>query len=378
MLIKTRNTQQVNVPKTFLTNLEVAGTNVLRWQNPSGFNASWAIQVGDTGEQQSEVVLLGAATPAGTAGTLTANTLYEHPSDTPVYAIKYDQVVFERSTSGTAGTATPIGTVTYQPDQPFTQFDDTTGASTYAYRTRYRNSVLAVQTSQSDWITPTGFTFYSLASMRRRIKDKLWNSDYIKDDLTIDNWINEWKDEMSNAVISVNQEYAMGTVDVGFGTSGLGTISTADFAQVRRFEVTYNGVDYYLSSKLKTNDFTPTQTFDSSTPQHNWLGDTVFQVHPSDTSGTARLTFYRFGTTLVNDTDELPLPMRSYTKSFVQYGLSQALFKDSKVVESQKAMIEANTDKLSFVSNIVPRDQSGPELITLTDVTTGEDDYGAW
>ena len=70
--------------------------------------------------------------------------------------------------------------------------------------------------------------------------------------------------------------------------------------------------------------------------------------------------------------------MRSYTKSFVQYGLSQALFKDSKIVESQKSMIEANTDKLSFVSNIVPRDQSGPELITLTDVTTGEDDYGAW
>lgn len=376
MLIKTRNTQQVNVPKTFLTNLEVAGTNVLRWQNPSGFSASWAIQVGDTGEQQSEVVLLGASTPAGTAGTLTANTLYEHPSDTPVYAVKYDQVVFERSTSGTAGTATPIGTVTYQPDQPFTQFDDTTGASTYAYRTRYRNSILAVQTSQSDWITPTGFTFYSLASMRKRIKDKLWNSDYIKDDLTIDNWINEWKDEMSNAVISVNQDYAMGTVNVGFGTNGLGTIATTDFTQMRKVEVTYNGVDYYVSSKLKTNDFTPTQTFNSSAPQHNWLGDTVFQVHPSDTAGTAKLTFYRFGTTLVNDTDELPLPMRSYTKSFVQYGLSQALFKDSKVVESQKSMIEANTDKLSFVSNIVPRDQSGPETITLTDVTTGEDDYG--
>lgn len=376
MLIKTRNTQQVNVPKTFLTNLEVAGTNVLRWKNPSGFSASWAIQVGDTGEQQSEVVLLGASTPAGTAGTLTANTLYEHPSDTPIYAIKYDQVVFERSTSGTAGTATPIGTVTYQADQPFTQYDDTTGASTYAYRTRYRNSALGVQTSQSDWITPTGFTFYSLASMRKRIKDKLWNADFIKDDQTIDNWINEYKDDMSNAVISVNQDYALGTVDVSFGTNGLGTITTTDFTQVRRFETTYDGNSFYLSTKLRTNVYMPTETFSTMYPRHNWVGDNVFMVHPSDTAGTARLTFYRFGTTLVNDTDELPLPMRSYTKGFVQYGLAQALSKDGKTVESQKATLESMAVKAEFVSNIMPRDQSGPETIQLTDVISAEDYYG--
>src|SRR5258707_3690917 len=98
MLIKTRNILTDFSEKTYTTNGEVSGTNVLRWENPDIFNASWGVQVGETGEAQSEIVLLGASTPAGTAGTLTANTLYEHPANTPLYAIKYDQLVFERST----------------------------------------------------------------------------------------------------------------------------------------------------------------------------------------------------------------------------------------------------------------------------------------
>jgi hypothetical protein len=375
MIIKTRNLQHIGVPKTYLTNPVVSGTNVLPWKNPAGFNASWGIQVGEMGEEQTEVVVLSASTPAGTAGTISGTLLYDHPSDTPIYGIKYDQVIFERSTAGTAGTATPMtsGTVTYQADGTVTQFDDTSGASTYAYRARYYNATLG-STSQSDWITPQGFQFYSLASIRRRVKDKLWDSTYIRDDLTIDNWINEYKDEMSNAIISVNQDFAIGTVDIGFGTNGLGTITTDDFTQPRRFEVSYDGgATFYLSNKIRLNSYLPNETWSSSHPTHNWLGDSVFQVHPSDTAGTARLTFYRFGTTMVNDTDTLPLPMRSYTKGYVDYALSQALFKDGRTADAQLKMAEAMAVKNTFVSDIVPRDQTGPTTIFFTDDVSSDD-----
>lgn len=377
MIIKTRNTLSVNVPKTYLSNTVSSGTNVLPWRNPTGFQASWGIQIGETGEEQTEILILSSSTPAGTAGTTTANAVYDHPADTPIYAIKYDQVVFERSTSGTAGTATPMtgGTITYQADNTFTQFDDTSGASTYAYRSRYRASVLNVTTTQSDWLTPSGFSFFSLANMRQRIKDKLWNASYIKDDMMIDNWINEWKDEMTNSVISVNQDYAEGTVNVAFGTNGLGTITTDDFTQVRRFEVTYNGTDYYLSSKMSTWEWLPTATFSSTAPRHNWEGDSVFHVHPSDTAGTARLTFYRFGTTLVNDTDTLPLPMRSYTKSFVDYGLAQAFLKDGKMAQYKNMIESAVVSKADFVNKITPRDKSQPTYISFTEITNAEDYY---
>src|SRR3990167_9910806 len=116
-IIPVRNTLAINATKTFLTNAEVSGTNVLRWKNPNGFSASWAVQVGETGDEQSEVKLLGTATPAGTAGTLTANLDFEHPADTPIYAIKYNQVVFSRAV-GTTGSLTVLtgGTVTYTAD----------------------------------------------------------------------------------------------------------------------------------------------------------------------------------------------------------------------------------------------------------------------
>src|SRR3990172_11443318 len=137
--IRVENNLSQNAVKTYTSFNEVSGTGNLRWKNPSGFSASWAVQVGETGEEQSEILLLGTATPAGTAGTFTANTVYEHPADTPIYSIKYNQVVFARSTDGTAGTATALGTVNIDPSQPFTQYDDTTSASGYAYKTYYRN-----------------------------------------------------------------------------------------------------------------------------------------------------------------------------------------------------------------------------------------------
>ena len=143
MIIQSENILSQTAPKSYTTFDEVSGTNVIRWANPNLFSASWAVQIGETGQEKSEIVLLGTATPSGTAGTLTANSLYAHPANTPLYAIKYDQVVFEVSATGTAGTAAPItnGTVPITPDSMFTQYDDTTGSVSYTYKTYYRNSV---------------------------------------------------------------------------------------------------------------------------------------------------------------------------------------------------------------------------------------------
>ena len=98
--------------------------------------------MGERGHEQTEVLVLSGDPGNGTLGTTTAVSRYEHPADTPIYAIKYDQVVFERSTDGTAGTASPMtgGTVTYQADGTVTEFDDTSGSASYAYKTYFKNS----------------------------------------------------------------------------------------------------------------------------------------------------------------------------------------------------------------------------------------------
>ncbi len=373
MVIPVRNLLHEDSPKTFLSSAISAGATIYPVRNSAGFTTSWAKQIGETGQELTEVVV-GTITNNGTITGAASN--YAHPSDTPIYDIKFDQVVFERSTTGTAGTATPItdGTVSYRADSTITQFDDTSGTSTYAYRTYFRNSVLAVNSLESDWITSAGFSFYSLAKIRERVKEKLWSSNFLTDP-TINNWVNEWKDEMVTAAISVNEDYSMGTTAVGFGTSGLGTITVADFTQIRRLEVTYNGADYYLSTGKTANDFLPTQTFSSSHPYHNWEGDSIFRIRPAENGGTAKVTFYRFGTTMVNDTDELPLTLRPYTKSFVDYVLAQAYLKDKQAENHDRLMGLAAGGKQNFLLQLSPRDRSGPITIDMVEVIGPDDDF---
>ena len=373
MILSVHNSLQEDAPKTYLASAVAAGATVYPSRNTAGFTNQYAIQIGEVGQEYSEV-LVGTVTNVGTITGPASN--YAHPADTPIYNIKFNQVVFQKSTTGTSGSATSItdGTITYQADSLFTQFDDSAAVSTDAFRTRFRNSVLGSQTGQSDWQVPTGFTFYSLAKLRERVKEKLWSSNYLTDPV-INNWINEWKDEMVTAAISTNEDYSMGTVDVGFGTAGLGTVTTADFSQIRRFEVTYNGNDFYLSTRKTSNDFLPNQTFLSTHPYHNWRGDTIFQVRPAESGGTARISFYRFGTTMVNDTDELPLPLRAYTKSFVDYVLGQAYLKDNKSDYFEKMMIVANGAKNVFLNQITNRDKSGPQVIDLVEAIHSDDEY---
>jgi len=370
-IIRNLNDLHEKAPITYLASAEVAGTTIIRSKNTTGLTTGWAFQIGKTGEDRTEVVL-GTVT---NVGTLTVAALdFDHPADTPIYGIKYNQVVFEKSVAGTAGTATPIasGTIEYQADSTHTIFDDTSGTTTDAYRTYFRNSALTLNTTESDWITPTGHVFYSLAKMRNRVREKLWDSNFVQDG-EIDNWINEWKEEMTNSLVAVNEDYAIGTVGVTFGTSGLGTITTADFKQPRKIEVTYNGSDYYLSTKQDINVFQPTQTYNTTHPYHNWEGDTIIHVKPAESGGTAKIYFYRTGTPMVNDTDELALPMRGYTRSFVDYGLGMAYQKDGKTKDADRKFSDAYGQKDMFVRQLTPRDKSSQTMVHLEEVISGDD-----
>lgn len=369
-LIQARNLLHVNSPYTRLASVMSAGTTTIQVDNTNAMVTSWAMQIGEVGQEQAEVVI---GTPVA-GGTLIncAATRFDHPADTPVYFTKYDQMVFEVSISGTTGTALPLtnGTVNYTPDNFFTVFDDTAGSSTYGYRTYFKNSSTSVTTTESDWITFGGFSFYSLGKTRQRIKNKLWSSAYL-DDSVIDEWVNECKDIMTNKVTDVNQDYALGTANVGFGTDGIGTITTPDFTAARRIWITYDGVNQAASTKMFINDFIPNQIFNAVHPYHAWLGDTIFIVKPGDTSGTANIVFQRFGTTLVNDTDELPVPMRSYSNIFVDYCRAQALLKDGKAADTNGVAISI----AEFATNITPKDKTGNTTVSIVEPVGGDTFY---
>ena len=133
MLLSVEN-NLTNIPQTlysFVTSNISSGGTAIPVRNLNSFSAQYAVQLGKTGEERSEIVVI--TTPSGTILPLYSGTLtYDHGIDTPVYSIHYDQIVFERSTAGTSGTATPLSTVSITPDSFFTEYNDTSGAATYA------------------------------------------------------------------------------------------------------------------------------------------------------------------------------------------------------------------------------------------------------
>jgi len=378
MIIPVINNLTVGVPKTYLANNITSGVAAIPMRNIEGFSPSWAIQIGETGGAQSEILLLSASTLSGTIGTTTANTVYDHPTDTPVYAVEYNQAVFERSTAGTAGTAAPMtnGTVTVQASQGTTIFEDTTGSTSYAYRVYYRNSILNQTTTESDWITTSGFAFYSLGKMKQRVKDKLVSAEYVSgiqvEDLPITDWINEWMEVMVNTGIDVNEDYLMGTFSLAYaGTTQEATIPVSDFKQLRR--VWYaDGSGTFQSTKMDMNSFSPNKTFTDTYPYHYMVGDTILGRQPHDASGTLYCSYYQLQQPLVNDTDTLPVSMQSYTKSFIDYAHGQALFKDSKPDEAQAKLAEANAMLEVFKKQLTPRMKTGVTYIDIVEDTAAD------
>ena len=375
MIIQQPNPNTEGLPKTYLsTSIGTAVTIPVK--NINAFTASWAIQIGETGEEQTEVQVLNGTAPAGTALEIRGTTVYNHSVDTPVYPIIFDKIIFKRSTTGTAGTATAItnGTVSIQPDTSFTQFDDSSGAASYAYKTAYYNSILTSYSDDSAWILPAGNSQYSLYRIRQRVRDKLFNSAYVTDD-TLNDWINEWKDQMTNTAIKVNKDYALGSTSVVMSSNQeLGTISATDFKSIRRmFYVDSSGT--YTMSQIELNDYKPDEVFSTYHPVWYYQGDNVIGKRPYDSNGTISVLYTKLNTNLSADSDELPVPMRGYSKSFIDYCMAQAYMKDNNQESATPFMNMAENERLKFEKELTPRHESGPEFIKAIEPIGEEESY---
>ncbi len=376
MIIQSLNNFTLNTPKTYLSSSISSGTSIIPLRNVNDFNPLWAIQIGETGQQQTEILNLTSGVPSGTLGTTATNTSFDHTADTPVYGIKYDQIVFGRSTAGTLGTAVPLGTVNIQANGSMTYFDDVSGSSTYAYKTYLRSSSLAVNATESDWITPQGFTPYMLGKIRQRIKDKLVSSGYISgiqvDDSMINDWINEWLEVMTNTAIDVNEGYSMGTFQIAYtGQNDLGTITAQDFKQLERvWYIDASGT--FQATKQDDNSFSPNKTYSVTYPYFSLVGDAMIRRRPNDADGTLLCQYYKLSPQLIEDTDQLPQSMWGYTKAFVDYGHAQALFKDQKTDESGMKLQETSALLDRFRKEITPRSKTGATYIDIVEDTAAD------
>lgn len=374
-------TKTEGIQITYAASAISAGGTSSPVKNIGGFNANYAAQIGPTGAETSEIMLV-SGTPSGTvlnfgtspshaAGTL----LYGHGQDTPIYQIHYDQFILFRSTLGTAGPFSALATISIQPDSLFTQYDDTTGSAGYAYYAQYYNSKSGDVSGTSPAFVPGGPTYYSLQKIRQRIKDKLYSANYIKSDDVINDWINECYEDMTNAAIKVNQDYLIGTATYAFGTNGYGTITDNTFIRPIKLEVSYDsGVTFLPSTQIALRDYAETDYFEKVSPRHAWVGETVFEILPHTEAGSARVYYAQRFTPMTSDSDEVTQTLKPYTKAFVEYALGVAYGLDQKDTDYQLHMGAFEAAKKDFVNQITPRDLTGAELIDLVEPVSGLQD----
>lgn len=141
-------------PFTYLTAEAASGTAALTVENIVDFAVNLVLQIGETGDEITEVIKTHALTaPSGTTITLASNLAKTHSPYTKIYIILYDQVEFSHAETAT-GSKTVMTTKTLTPDRYETSYDDDTYASGY-YFIRFKNTI---GTTYSDYSDPIPFS----------------------------------------------------------------------------------------------------------------------------------------------------------------------------------------------------------------------------
>lgn len=158
MIITTLNPSTDALEKSYLANPYSVGTTSIQVKNSDRFALNDRIMIGEMGLEATEVVTVSAVNADQQTITI-GTTLFSHSADDPVYKLRFDQVKIYRSTTGLNGTYSVLSTVNLDVDNAdlTTKYDDTSGSSTYYYKTSVYNSVSAVESSLTDPIQGSGY-----------------------------------------------------------------------------------------------------------------------------------------------------------------------------------------------------------------------------
>jgi hypothetical protein len=154
-------------PVAFLATTVSATGTTLTVDNNSQLTQHDFLVIGTPGAPTTEVKRITAAVTAGTALIVAACT-FDHPVNTPLYILPNDQVRITTVTTET-GSFSTLTTLTWQFDEPYTRYHDTTGAATQWYKVLQYNSYTTTEDTStlSAAVQNEGFTNKSL----RRLKD---------------------------------------------------------------------------------------------------------------------------------------------------------------------------------------------------------------
>ena len=160
MKLYIQNPSTDKLEKSDLANAYSAAVTAIQVRNNDRFQNNQKILLGEMGNERTEMVTIGASGVNANGTDLTvSSTLFPHNSDDPVYAIKYDQVKFYRSTTGIDGSYNPLATVNVDVDNANmqTMYDDLAGLSSYYYKVSFYSTFDSTESDLSDPIAGSGY-----------------------------------------------------------------------------------------------------------------------------------------------------------------------------------------------------------------------------
>lgn len=167
---------------TIMTQAANAGATSILVDDNSGISQNDLLFCGQLGSEATETLKVTGAVTYGTALTVGApptgyasGIIFNHPAGTPVYKVDYDQVEFYRATT-VDGSKTLLATVTIQPDDLYTRYDDTANTTGYAFF-RFKNSISGAVSTYSDGVSYSGYQDLSLFTIRTRTRRYLTDKD---------------------------------------------------------------------------------------------------------------------------------------------------------------------------------------------------------
>ena len=157
MIIPVYNPSVEDYERSWLSQGVSAGVTSLTIDNVDDFASNDRIMIGELGREKTEVVTVSAV--VGNNTLTVGTTKFAHEANSPVTILRFDQIKYYRSTTGLTGTYNLLSTVDIDVDNAdlLTNYDDTTGVSTYYYKVKFYHSISTAESTLSDPISGGGY-----------------------------------------------------------------------------------------------------------------------------------------------------------------------------------------------------------------------------
>lgn len=384
MIITAFNPTTEQLEKTYLSSATSAGVTSLTVKNNNRFVATDRIMIGEITREKTEMVTLSAV--SGVNGMTVGATTFSHDTDDPVYRLRYDQVKFYRSTSGSGGTYSLLSTQDLDVDNAdnITIYDDTTGVSTYYYKISYYNSVSTQESSLSDPIPGAGYprntVGYIVDEILRLVGDSKEN---VTDRTEVISWLNDCSDDMlSKAVRPYSFLHSRTTLTRTAARNYIDfpTDSNGDQTMWKFDRMDYNFVDASTSTDVtytlrvispeefrnRFDDNTIDSTTEDDETQLMAIDDAVdrFRFQPpfeTTSAGVFYLYYWKFFTTLDSEGDELETPtIRPYRLYALSSFYRKKAASDSNMTAIADRYLADYTAEVARLSGHNRKDQGSP------------------